>query len=119
MSPKITVHGGATNAREADVSPAADAGQPPQAVAEDGLGRTNPSDPAAEVPLGELLPEAPVEAVVSEPDADPYAGMSLAELRAAADARDVASYGSKAQIAERLREADEQAKAESSEDESE
>jgi hypothetical protein len=32
--------------------------------------------------------------------------MSLAELREAADARGVASYGSKAQIAERLRAAD-------------
>ena len=104
MSPKITVHGGATNAREAEVSPAAAASQSPQVVAEDDLGRTNP-EPAPEVeaedaaPVAEEQPEAAVD----------YEGMTLGELRELAASRNVPSYGNKAAVIERLREADQNA----------
>jgi DNA-directed RNA polymerase subunit RPC12/RpoP len=91
MSPKITAHGGATNAREADVSPTAVASEP-QVVAEDGLG----------LPTSE---EAPVEAEDSGSD---YDGMTLAELRSAADAAGLPTYGTKAQLIERLKGADEE-----------
>lgn len=95
--PKITAHGGATNAREADVSPAADAGEP-QVVAEDDLGLTTSVEAA---------PEAPAEDEPVAEDATPaYEGMTLAELREAAGARDLPTYGTKAQLVERLREDD-------------
>jgi hypothetical protein len=114
MSPKITVHGGATNAREqAESSPDALASQP-LAGAEAGQGHpTFTGEPGPETvspPFGDQVLRAKDDdgegetAEAAEPD--PYAGMSLAELREAADARGVASYGSKAQIAERLRAAD-------------
>jgi len=120
MSPKITVHGGPTNARETDVSPAVVASEP-QDVAEDVLGRPTPSPEAyvaepRETAVGEALPEFPAEAYapdsepLAEPESDPYAGMTLAELRAEADGRDIPSYGTKAQITERLHEADDAAK---------
>lgn len=115
MSPKITVHGGATNARDADVSPAADASQP-QVVAEDDLGRPTSDDTAAEVEAVQSETSPEVEEVSSETDteeeyvvndtAPDYESMTLAELREAAEARGVPSYGTKAQITERLREAD-------------
>lgn len=101
--PKNHVGRGPTNVREADVSPAVVADEP-QVVAEGGLGRPT------------VLPELPVEAyaedavTLAEPDVDVYAGMTLAELRGEADKRGVPSYGSKAQITERLREDDEAAK---------
>lgn len=96
MSPKITAHGGATNARDADVSPVADASQP-QVVAEDDLGLPTSDEPVADhTPADEETEDA-------RPD---YDGMTLAELREEAGKRDVPSYGSKAQIIERLREAD-------------
>ena len=110
MSPKITVHGGATNARDADVSPAADASGQPQVTAEDDLGSATPEtdetvgEEQATADAGGEDAAALDEA--DEPTTDPYAGLSLAELRTEADGRGVPSYGSKAQITERLREAD-------------
>lgn len=104
MSPKITVHGGATNARETDVSPVVVASQP-QVVAEDDLGRPASEDPAVLVPEP-VEPVAEADGVAAaEPPAD-YDSMTLAELREAAAARDLPSYGTKAQITERLREND-------------
>lgn len=109
MSPKITVHGGATNARElAESSPDALASQP-LAGAEAGQGHPTP---VSETAVGEPLPDLPAEAYgedavpLAEPVLDPYAGKTLAELRDEAEARGIAAYGSKAQIAERLRVAD-------------
>lgn len=99
MSPKITVHGGATNARVADDSPAASTSQP-QVAAEGDLGRPT-SDEGVE-----NLDEVQDETSYEESGVDPYAGLNLTELRATADERGVPSYGTKAQIAERLREAD-------------
>jgi rRNA maturation protein Nop10 len=101
MSPKITVHGGATNAHGADVSPVADVSQP-QVGAEADLGR--PTSSLDEVQV-ETEPEedAAVETKSDEPD---YESLSLGELREAAAARDLPTYGTKAQITERLREAD-------------
>lgn len=95
MSPKITVKGGATNARETDVSPVVAASEP-QVVAEDGLGLPTSED------------ATPVESTpdVASPEVDPYAGMTLAELRDAAETRGLPSYGTKAQLTQRLREAD-------------
>lgn len=105
MSPKITVHGGATNAHDADLSPAADVSEP-QVVAEDDLGHPV----SVEGVPGEALPELPADAYGEDSvplgEAADYNGMSLAELRAAAEARDVPSYGTKSQITERLRAAD-------------
>lgn len=120
--PKITVHGGATNARElAEPSPDALASQP-LAGAEAGQGHPTPeAELTAEEAVGEALAEVPAEAYAEDAapleapstDAEPvttapadYDGMTLTELRALATERDVPSYGTKAQIAERLREAD-------------
>lgn len=102
--PKNHVGRGPTDVGAADVSPAADADESPQAVAESGLGRTSE--------VGEVLPEVSAEAyaedavALAEPEVDAYAGLTLAELRGEADKRGVPSYGTKAQLAERLREAD-------------
>lgn len=90
MSPKITAKGGATNAREADVSPVVVA-SPPQVAAEGDLGR-----PA---------PEPTPEPEVKETDAVNYDGMTLSELRTAADKAGLPTYGTKAQLIERLKEA--------------
>jgi len=95
MSPKITTAGGATNAREADVSPVADA-SPPQVVAEDDLGPSTSEELTAE-----FAAEDEVETV-------DYDGMTLAELRSAADAAQLPTYGTKAQLIERLKGADEE-----------
>lgn len=108
--PKNHVGRGPTDVGAADVSPAAVADESPQVVAEGGLGRTN--EVSADVVVGEALPEvsagvyAEGAVPLAGPDVDPYAGLTLAELRAGADKRGVPSYGSKAQIAERLREDD-------------
>lgn len=105
--PKITVHGGATNARErAESSPDALASQPlVGAEADQGHPTPEPEPLTVEVPavVAEILAEA-TEGVTETPD--PYAGLNLTELKAAADERGVPTYGTKAQIAERLREAD-------------
>lgn len=107
--PKITVHGGATNAREqAESSPDALVSQPLVGAEADQGHPTStevlvgePGPELVDLPFGEqVLAESADE---PEPEPDPYAGMSLAELREAADARGIASYGSKAQIADRLR----------------
>lgn len=116
MSPKITVHGGPTNARETDLSPAVDAsqplagaeadqGHPTQVEGDEVVSGEAVGEPLAEVPA-QAYGEDAVPLDESEPDVDRYAGMTLAELRAEADSRGVASYGTKAQIAERLREDD-------------
>jgi len=49
-----------------------------------------------------LLPPEPTPEPTPEPEPVPSTDMSLAELRALADAKGVASYGSKADIIERL-----------------
>lgn len=109
MSPKITVHGGATNARDTDVSPAVDASQP-LVAAEGDQGRPTPEEPVAETESvqDETAPEADdVQSETAEEETgDGYEGMTLAELRALATERDLPSYGTKAQLTERLREAD-------------
>lgn len=101
MSPKITVHGGATNARDADVSPAADASEP-QAVAENSLGLIQSDD--VELVQDETSPE--VDEVHDETVSVDYDSMTLAELREAAGARSLPSYGTKSQLIERLKDAD-------------
>lgn len=97
--PKISRHKGATNARET-AAPSPDAlASKPLAGAEAGQGR----------PLEEPEPGTQAAAVEDAPDPEPtqdYTGMTLAELRALADERGVPSYGTKAQITERLRDAD-------------
>lgn len=104
--PKITVHSGASNAREEDVSPASAASQP-QDVAEDVLGHPTSDE---EVVTEDDTPAEDEGAAVQEPvDFD---GMTLAELRDEASKRDVPSYGSKAQIIERLKEAEAEDEAE-------
>jgi hypothetical protein len=99
MSPKITVHGGASNARDADVSPAVDASQP-QAVAEDGLG--HPTSESLDDVQTETVPETDTapEEVNTAPD---YDSMTLTELRDAAASQELPMYGTKAQLIERLR----------------
>jgi hypothetical protein len=118
VSPKITVHGGATNAREqAESSPDAVASLP-LAGAEAGQGHpTYVAEAGPETVSPDAEPEA--EAAPEPVEPDPYAGKTLAELRDEADKRGVASYGSKAQIADRLRAADEAAKADGAEDDGE
>lgn len=130
--PKITVHSGATNARDGETSPVAPASPPPVA-AEGGRGPSSDTVPVGEsgpelvgstVPGGEGSPEVTGdgsgEAIpelddvqdeteqeeVPSQGADLYDDMSLAELRGKAKTRDVPAYGTKAEIAERLREAD-------------
>lgn len=98
--PKITVHNGATNAREEDVSPASDASEP-QDVAEDVLGLPTSGEEVAD----EDDTPAKDEGTEAEETVD-YDGMTLAELREEASKREVPSYGSKAQIIERLKESD-------------
>lgn len=111
--PKITVAGGPTNAREADPSPAADA-SPPPVVAEGDRGpltsKALVGEPGPEVfdlPEPQKVDEVQDETAPEE-DVDPYESLTLAELRTAADDRGLASYGTKAQIATRLREADQE-----------
>lgn len=101
MSPKITVHGGATNAHGADVSPAADVSQP-LVEAEVDQGRPNLDEVQDETTeeVDAVQDEAP------EDTAPDYESMTLAELRAEADGRGVPSYGTKGQITERLRQDD-------------
>lgn len=102
VSPKITVHGGATNARETDVSPVVTASQP-QDAAEGVLGRPT-SDVADEVQDSTTVEDVVMdETSAEEPD---YDSMTLQELRDTASERGVPSYGTKAQIIERLREPD-------------
>lgn len=101
MSPKITAHGGATNARDADVSPAADVSEP-QAAAEGSLGLIQPDD--VDSVQDETSPE--VDEVQDETVSADYESMTLAELREAAGARSLPSYGTKAQLVERLKDAD-------------
>ena len=110
--PKISRRGDvsvATNARKlAEPSPDALASQP-LVGAEADQGRpivedVPVSEPPVSVPAVDALTDGTV--VSDDTEADPYAGMTLTELRTAADDRGVVSYGTKAQIADRLREAD-------------
>lgn len=114
--PKITVHGGPTNVRADGPSPAVPADEPLDG-AEAVQGRSNDTA-SEEAAVPGAAPEAEAEAepqveveveVEAEPEAvaaPDYDAMTLAELKAAAEERGVATYGTKAQIAERLREAD-------------
>lgn len=117
--PKITKHGGPTNARGEESSPDSPV-RAPLAGAEADQGHPTPAEDNEVVGdgSGEALPELDASAEDAQPlevkyAGDPaqsvdYDGMSLAELRELANSRKVASYGTKAQIAERLREADAQ-----------
>lgn len=104
MSPKITVHGGATNARDADVSPAAVASQP-LIEAEVDQGRPTTDDVQNEtVPeVDETQNETPDESAVP---ADRYDEMTIADLRSEVATRGLATRGTRQQIIARLREAD-------------
>lgn len=112
MTPKITRSGGPSNTRDSGPSPAALASESPVGAEAD----RGHSSPEAEL-VAEVEPEAaqfdePVldevqDETVEEEPVD-YDSMTLAELKAAADDKGVASYGTKAQIAERLREADQE-----------
>lgn len=93
--PKITVSNGATNARDTDVSPAVVTSMP-QVAAEGDLGRQTPEPE----PVVEAKPEAETEETVD------YDGMTLAELRTAADKAGLPTYGTKAQLIERLKSTD-------------
>lgn len=109
--PKITVHGGATNARAAESSPDVDASPPlVGAEADQGHPTAVEGDTVTGDGSGEALEELPAESYGegSEPLADglDYDGMTLAELREEAARRELPSYGTKAQITERLREDD-------------
>lgn len=112
--PKITVHGGATNARDTDISPDVDASQPLLAGAEaDQEGRPTPEETPVAESAEEVRAADPTEEEAPEDGGEPaedtapdYDGMTLAELRDEANSRDIPSYGTKAQITERLREAD-------------
>lgn len=122
--PKITRHGGPTNARDAESSPDADASQ----LLLDGAEAVQEERPTAvEGELvgdgaGEALPDLPPDADGEDAallegggpsgngggpgEAPDYDGMTLAELREEANSRDIPSYGTKAQITERLKAAD-------------
>lgn len=100
--PKNHVGRAPTNARDTDDSPAVDASEA-RVVAEDDPGRPTLDDVQDETP-SEVSDTA--DETGDEPEGDPYAGLTLAELRAEADGRGVPSYGTKAQITERLREDD-------------
>lgn len=112
--PKITKEGGPTNARDGGPSPDAPASTPPVgAEADRGHSSDDEYATGGLVSVGESGPEnVSMDSVQNETDqeqdVDRYAGMTLVELRAEADKRKVPSYGTKAQIAERLREDDEQ-----------
>lgn len=103
--PKITTHGGPTNARTVDPSPDTDASSP-LVGAEADQGHPTAADadttPAQE-PSGQPQPSADTDAATVAQ----YDSMTLAELRELATKRNLPSYGTKAQLAERLREADE------------
>lgn len=103
MSPKITVHGGATNAHGEDDSPVDDVSQP-QVGAEADLGRPTSDEPVKVVERDDEKDGTPE--LEPEPEQQDYNAMTLGELRDTATARNIASYGTKAQIVERLREAD-------------
>lgn len=106
--PTITKTGGPSNARDGGPSPAVFASEPLDS-AEAVQGRPAAEPVAVDVSdLDEVQVETEVE-VAGEPDADvDYNALTLAELKALAAEREVAAYGSKAQIAERLREAEQE-----------
>lgn len=101
--PKISRRGNrsvATNARESAVTSPDALASKPLAVAEDGQGRPLPEpEPAGAEPTE--TKETELETSEPEPSQD-LSGLTLAELRALADRRGVPSYGTKAQITERL-----------------
>lgn len=101
--PKIT-HSGPTNSRATESSPDVDAGQSLLDGAEPlQEGRPTPAEAEPVAEGDEVTGDGSGEAL---PEVADYDGMTLAELRDAASARGVATYGSKAQLAQRLREAD-------------
>lgn len=118
--PKNHADRGPTNARADETSPVVAASEP-LAGAEAGRGHST------SVLVGEAGPEladtASPAAVVEVPDGESggeedavdltvetvdYESLTLAELKDLAASREVAAYGTKAQIAERLREADQE-----------
>ncbi len=101
MSPKITAHGGATNAREAESSPDAVA-SPPLAGAEADQGHpTSEPEAVAVAEPGETAEEASVTVPV-----DRYDEMTIGDLRSEVAARSLGARGTRPQIIARLREAD-------------
>ncbi len=129
--PKITIEGGPSNARDEAPSPVADASEPlvgaeadqghpePEAVLVD-----EPGPELIEIPFatggplsveGDSVPalltnsESVLKAedvAAVEKSGDEYEDMNLADLRATADAKGLPSYGTKAQLKDRLREAE-------------
>lgn len=112
--PKNHADRGPTNARADETSPVV-AVSAPLAGAEAGQGHPNvvPVDEPEAKAIDAEVPEAAaadtdedsVELTVETVD---YESLTLAELKELAVSRDVAAYGTKAQIAERLREADQE-----------
>lgn len=102
--PKITAHGGPSNVRADGSSPDVLADEP-LVGAEAVQGHSSPDPVLDDV---QVETEAEEGAEAEEAAAPDYDGMTLAELKAAAEERGVAAYGTKAQIAERLREADQE-----------
>lgn len=107
--PTITKNGGPSNARAGGSSPDATVSTP-LAGAEAGQGHS--TDGTVRVLVGEPGPELVPFEHESEDGAGSasvdYNSLTLAELKALAAEREVATYGSKAQIAERLREDDQE-----------
>lgn len=105
--PKITAHGGPSNARADETSPVVSASEPlVGAEADQGRLSVEPEPVVAPEPEADEPTLGEVQDETAEEEAPDYDAMTLAELKAAADEAGVASYGTKAQIAERLREAD-------------
>ena len=103
--PKITRHGGSTNARDTEPSPDVDASQQPLLDAEAAVQEGRPADPFVEAEAPSPDPADGQDSADADTAPD-YDGMTLQELRDEASERGVPSYGTKAQITERLREAD-------------
>jgi hypothetical protein len=108
MSPKISIHGGATNAHGAEVSPADDVSEEPQAVSQDGLGHSTTEEAPDENADREQEQEqdAPAEDDGEADAAKDYNTMTITELRAEATRRGIPSFGNKSQVIERLKGAD-------------
>lgn len=94
--PKITVAAGASNAREDDSSPSVVTSALPVVAAD---GREHSPD---KEPVQDEESAVPAAGGVVES----YEGMSLAELRAACDARGLPTYGRKDDLRVRLRESE-------------
>jgi hypothetical protein len=104
--PKITVHGGATNASEAATSPAVPEDDPLGGAVRPVQGVTTPDKPAPEPePTADVdAPEPAPEPLGPVPDISPVTGeeMTLNELRAECEKRGLPTYGTKASLRLRL-----------------